>query len=336
MRPTMKLLINPVCYHKMCESCVDRIFSHGPAPCPIPKCDQTLRKNRFRQQTFEDIQVEREVDIRRKVAAVFNRTEEQFDSLKDYNDYLNDVEDITFNLVNRIDLEATQKKFEKYQEIHEKEIRENASLAQKQQLDYARLQKVEREQAKMRREAARREEAEERREAEANKKDLLRRLENGQNPESVKKEGQQVQLKKRLDRKAAEQRQQELQAASQNTQGGSGDLVIKGLKAKKQVEPEKPIDPFDGLSFTRQYYHVQDHYVWDRISVAQKDAYVGAGGYDVASFTSRALCDAFSGLGVMIADEAMEREKMQQDGAAVNTEDASEVAAKDVKMEDPF
>jgi CDK-activating kinase assembly factor MAT1 len=70
LNPNMKFLVNPECYHKMCESCVDRIFSHGPAPCPIAGCKRTLRKAKFRTQTFEDLKVEREVDIRRRVNRV--------------------------------------------------------------------------------------------------------------------------------------------------------------------------------------------------------------------------------------------------------------------------
>ena len=70
LNPKMRFLVNPECYHKMCESCVDRIFSQGPAPCPVAGCGRTLRKARFRKQTFGDIKVEREVDIRRRVAAV--------------------------------------------------------------------------------------------------------------------------------------------------------------------------------------------------------------------------------------------------------------------------
>jgi CDK-activating kinase assembly factor MAT1 len=68
----MKFLVNPECYHKMCESCVDRIFSHGPAPCPIAGCARTLRKGKFREATFEDLKVEREVDIRRRVASMYD------------------------------------------------------------------------------------------------------------------------------------------------------------------------------------------------------------------------------------------------------------------------
>ena len=70
LNPSMRFLVNPECYHKMCESCVDRIFSQGPAPCPVAGCARTLRKQRFRKQTFEDLQIEREVDIRQRVAAM--------------------------------------------------------------------------------------------------------------------------------------------------------------------------------------------------------------------------------------------------------------------------
>lgn len=333
MNPNLKFLVNPACYHKMCESCVDRLFSHGPAPCPIKGCDQTLRKNRFRKQTFEDIQVEREVDIRKNVAKVFNRREEEFESLRDYNDYLNEVEDITFNLIHNIDIDETQRRFNEYEQKFKDEIKENATLAQQEQMQYVEVQKREREQARRRREEARREEAEERKEAEANRRDMLRRLENGQDPEQVRKEGAAVQLKKKLNRQQALEKQQQLQAA--DARNGSSSFVIKGLKAKKaKQEPEAPIDPFGGLAFENKFYSLQSDYVWEGLQEAKKDHVMSAGGYDVASFTGRALCEAFSGLGVMVADEAVEREKLQEPEGMSTTK--AEVGAQDVKMEDPF
>jgi CDK-activating kinase assembly factor MAT1 len=71
LNPKLRFLINPECYHRMCESCIDRIFSQGPAPCPVAGCGKTLRKARFRKQTFEDIKVERECDVRREVSQVY-------------------------------------------------------------------------------------------------------------------------------------------------------------------------------------------------------------------------------------------------------------------------
>jgi hypothetical protein len=70
LNPDMRFLINPECYHRICDSCVDRLFSAGPNSCPVVGCKKTLRKNRFRTQTFEDIGVEREVDIRKRVMAM--------------------------------------------------------------------------------------------------------------------------------------------------------------------------------------------------------------------------------------------------------------------------
>jgi hypothetical protein len=70
LKKDLRFLVNPECYHKMCESCVDRIFSQGPAPCPVAGCAKTLRKQRFRSPTFADLRVEREVDIRRRVATM--------------------------------------------------------------------------------------------------------------------------------------------------------------------------------------------------------------------------------------------------------------------------
>ena len=49
-----------------CESCIDRLYTLGPAPCPI--CGKTLKKMTFIPQTFEDLAVEKEVSVRRKLA----------------------------------------------------------------------------------------------------------------------------------------------------------------------------------------------------------------------------------------------------------------------------
>lgn len=83
LNPKLRLLVSS-CYHKMsvlpppwllleaesaphrCESCIDRLFTLGPAPCPI--CSKVLRKLAFAPQTFEDLAVEKEIAIRRRIA----------------------------------------------------------------------------------------------------------------------------------------------------------------------------------------------------------------------------------------------------------------------------
>jgi rRNA maturation protein Nop10 len=51
---------------RRCESCIDRLFTLGPQGCPI--CGKILRKMAFTPQTFEDLVVEKEVAVRRRIA----------------------------------------------------------------------------------------------------------------------------------------------------------------------------------------------------------------------------------------------------------------------------
>jgi CDK-activating kinase assembly factor MAT1 len=323
----------------MCQSCVDRVFLHGKAQCPIPGCKHTLKKNGFRTQTFEDLRVEREVDIRKEVAAVFNRREDDFESLRDYNDYLNTVEDIIFNLVNHVDVEATKRKFEQYKVQHEKEIKENASLAEQEALQSQAQHKAEREQARLRREAARREELVERREAEENRRDMLHRLERGQDPAKVAKESHQIALRRRQDRQIGAEPKSHLQQRQQSgeTNDGASGLAFRGLRTRQKAEPEGPIDPFGGITFPRQrkYFTLQDDYVWDALQASKKDPFIGAGGYSIPSYTNRALCEAFAGLGVFVADEAAGKQSGKMDGGAVGTARA-EIGVRTMNVEDPF
>jgi CDK-activating kinase assembly factor MAT1 len=68
-KPSLRLLISP-CYHKLCERCVDHLFSIGAGKCPHEGCTRVLRKTNFIHQTFEDLGVEREVGVRRRVGTM--------------------------------------------------------------------------------------------------------------------------------------------------------------------------------------------------------------------------------------------------------------------------
>ncbi|KAG0223837.1 TFIIH/NER complex subunit [Actinomortierella wolfii] len=57
---------------------------------------------------------------------MFNKRPEDFKTLKAYNDYLEEVEDLTFKLVNEIDVEATKLAIEKFAQENRELIRMNA------------------------------------------------------------------------------------------------------------------------------------------------------------------------------------------------------------------
>lgn len=120
--PSLKLMVN-VCGHTLCESCVDLLFLKGSGACP--ECMVPLRRNNFRVQLFEDPMVEKEVDIRRRILRDYNKREEDFASLAEYNDYLEEIEDIVYNLCNNIDIIETNKRIEAYKRDNREVIQRN-------------------------------------------------------------------------------------------------------------------------------------------------------------------------------------------------------------------
>lgn len=64
----------------------------------------------------------KEVAIRRRITNIYNKREEDFLSLRDYNDYLEEVEDMTYKLVEGIDVPAIEANIAKYQEENAEQI----------------------------------------------------------------------------------------------------------------------------------------------------------------------------------------------------------------------
>ncbi|XP_043930418.1 CDK-activating kinase assembly factor MAT1 [Protopterus annectens] len=130
--PSLKLMVN-VCGHTLCENCVDLLFVRGSGNCP--DCNTPLRKNNFRVQLFEDPTVDKEVEIRKKVLKMYNKREEDFTSLVEYNDYLEEVEEIVYNLTYNVDLESTKRKMEQYQKDNKDVIQKNKVKLTREQAD---------------------------------------------------------------------------------------------------------------------------------------------------------------------------------------------------------
>ncbi|KAJ5326983.1 hypothetical protein MYU51_008153 [Penicillium brevicompactum] len=332
LNPDMRFLINPECYHKMCESCVDRIFSSGPANCPVAGCRKTLRKNRFRTQTFEDINVEREVDIRRRVMQILNRREEEFDTKRNYDDFLEQREEIIANLVSRIDVSKTEAQLQKYATENMASIRANQTLEQEEATSFQARISLEQEEARIRRQAARQEYEIERREVQAGREDFLTRLASGSSGDAaaIAREGHKVLLKKSSARRSEEDRIRQKQAALRSEPKRSAGLsssvdtgLVKGLRKIKTPEPEKPYDPFMGyVPEKRDYYSLQESYPSQFLDNYRNNASMLAGGYNLREYYSRTLLEAFAGLSCFVGEEISQR-----DAARVSEPVATEGAA---------
>jgi CDK-activating kinase assembly factor MAT1 len=96
LNPGIKMYVSP-CFHKICESCLYKIFQQGYAPCP--DCGTLLRRINFISSTFEDVEVERELKMRKLLNRHFLKHEDDFASELDYNDYLEEYENILSDLL---------------------------------------------------------------------------------------------------------------------------------------------------------------------------------------------------------------------------------------------
>ncbi|PVD26658.1 hypothetical protein C0Q70_14336 [Pomacea canaliculata] len=101
------------------------LFIKGSGACP--QCGTALRRNNYRLQVFEDATVEKEVDIRKRILRDFNKKEEDFPDLRSYNDYLEMIETVVFNLTNGVDVESTRKLIEQYKKENKDYIKKNQS-----------------------------------------------------------------------------------------------------------------------------------------------------------------------------------------------------------------
>ncbi|KAH9854081.1 CDK-activating kinase assembly factor [Lenzites betulinus] len=313
LNPKLRLLVS-ACYHKMCESCIDRLFTLGPAPCPI--CAKILRKLAFTPQTFEDLGVEKEVAVRRRIAKEFNKRREDFVDLRTYNDYLEMVEDITFNLINEIDVPETEARITQYRKDNAALIELNA----KREEEYARYlqeqEEMERQERELRAQEIRRIEEEEREEKEKGKQAIIDKL------ETSDKDAVRLVARSRLEA----QRRATARASSSSTfnmlQSSAG--LLRSRAAQSTVVPDVPHVPlqddwytYDDMFQMRESYH-------DPVSDAvrrDRDGIMRAGGYMVEQAWERALRFAVAGLEILPPSD----QAQVQDPMAVDSEGPADV-----------
>ncbi|XP_066603101.1 CDK-activating kinase assembly factor MAT1 [Prorops nasuta] len=155
--PSLKMMVN-VCGHTLCESCVDLLFLKGSGACP--ECQIPLRRTNFRVQMFEDAMVEKEVDIRKRILRDFNKKEEDFETLEEYNDYLEEIETIVYNLSNNIDVLETNKKIDQYKRDNKEQITKNKSKLGRREFELDEMIELEKQREEERRLELAKEEAE--------------------------------------------------------------------------------------------------------------------------------------------------------------------------------
>ncbi|CCH42423.1 RNA polymerase II transcription factor B subunit 3 [Wickerhamomyces ciferrii] len=290
LSPDMKFLVNPECYHKMCESCVDRIYALGPAPCPYPGCGKTLRKAKFKAQIFDDIDVEREVDIRKRVSQIFNKSGDDFTELDKYNAYLEEVETIIFNLVNKIDIEETEAKLSVYEEHNKSKILENNNNREKEYEDFKKQEELDKELRLKKIMLEKQIEQEEKEMNEQAKREILNKLSTSQDP------NQMINQIKSSTLKRSSARRKQLNEIIKS-------LNSKGNPQEQQESNTVPFTPFNGDRVLVKNFNPSEEYYDPFIDELQKKKDYIAAGFKAEQVYDRVLSEAFMGLGCFIEQE---------------------------------
>jgi CDK-activating kinase assembly factor MAT1 len=286
----------------MCSTCVDRIFSSGPASCPVPHCGKTLRKRGFHKAFFADLKIEREVDVRKRVNAVFNRREDEFEERLDWNDYLEMVEGLVFDILEgspktKAKAEETLRQ---YSEENKREIERNRKEGLEEAEGVKARERAEKEAARQRSLAAWREDEERKMDVEKTRMDALDLLARGDgDAEAITKQAQKIILKK--------SGRKNLTIMAQDNDSAMERLTIRGLKRKVTPVAEKPYDPFGEVDLTPTRYVLQGEYDNEWLGNAKHDSRHMAGGFRMQEYYARTMFEAFSGLGVFIEEEVADR-----------------------------
>ncbi|KAF3013540.1 hypothetical protein G7054_g13561 [Neopestalotiopsis clavispora] len=317
LNTTMTFKINPECYHPMCSQCVETIFKSGPAQCPYASCNKTLRLKGFREAMFADLTIQREVDIRKRVAAVFNNTQDDFETLRDYNNYLQDVEELTFSLVYGEDEERmeAETKLVDYEQQHKAAIERNKKKgSEAEALRLKRQKEADAAAAARRAEMLQQEEEAKAEEAKLNQ-EVMEALSRGEAGSAAEIQARIMATKKA---KLAKMNGDHFGASLEGSRG----ISIRGLRQKRtgpsadEEDRNKPYSPYAGIHLEPSRYTLQSEYENPHLAKAKTDKGHQVGGYSLQEYTARAMFEAFAGLGVIVGDEkAAEQRTVGTSGA---------------------
>lgn len=244
------------------------------------------------------------MDIRKRVGAIFNRRQDEFETLLDWNNYLEEVEGLIFDLVegSREEKVKAEERLKRYKESNMGDIEDNRKAGLEEAELERRREKAEKEAARQRRLAIVREEEAAKADVEQSRREVLERLANtDEDARKITMQAQKIILKK------SGARREMAQALGEANGSAAGGLTLRGLKKREAPVVEKPYDPFGGVDLTPSRYVLQDDYQSEWLANAKSDQRHMAGGYSMQEYYARTMFEAFSGLGVFIEDEVVSK-----------------------------
>ncbi|KAG9289103.1 hypothetical protein G9A89_022412 [Geosiphon pyriformis] len=282
LTPNMTLLVSE-CYHKMCESCRDRLFATGGGKCPI--CGKTVKKIGFKIPTFDNLLVEKEIKQRKWIASHIYKRLEDFNSLREYNDYEEKIEEFVWNMTHGIEYDKTRDEVMKYAHQNQDALARNKELMREEERKLNLRRQEEEKEKQLSWENYQRQVAEERLLKVTQKTDAIEAL------ASSKGDAKALLAEQKAvnDRRKLLNQEAYLQAPTLSTNdSGIGDC---GMDCDDNFPLDDPVDsPYEDM---KKLYSRREKY-WDPFT--QLLPKYKPGGSSLATIHDKALQAAFSGL----------------------------------------
>ncbi|CAM9166374.1 unnamed protein product [Ectocarpus sp. 6 AP-2014] len=124
-----KLVVNNKCGHRFHQACAEKeLLRRKTFPCPA--CQVQVRRAGLTEKTLDELEVARDITVRKRITKIFNRSEEDFGGdLGAYNDYLETMEDVIYGLCSgdKGEADRAQATVREYEDRHRGEITKNAA-----------------------------------------------------------------------------------------------------------------------------------------------------------------------------------------------------------------
>lgn len=95
-----------------CEICKGRLFDKKESKCPV--CDRFVSKSDLLEKSPERRKIDKLIELRKRVLSIYNKKANNFKSLKEYDNYLEHIEDLVTGLYeNNLEVENEVRNYEK-------------------------------------------------------------------------------------------------------------------------------------------------------------------------------------------------------------------------------
>lgn len=113
------------CGHLFCAHCIQKKEKRNFA---CPRCSFPVKIHALTTKTQDEYEVERDIRVRKKIRAIFNKTESDFTDVNAFKAYEEEVEDLVFNLVHGIAVDEANATVERYLRENEAQVIRNQAL----------------------------------------------------------------------------------------------------------------------------------------------------------------------------------------------------------------